>query len=658
MGREAFLLRGDGKMEKKVVIDSIIEQIRNGIILRRPVIYLQTTELEIVRRVLNSDQVVVRMTRYPADTMVPFAKVYGDCSSGYHDVLIDQRIINMECCTCRELSKKIEGGCGNDGCYGQFLLKGNKINMNYILPSLLAVHIRKDARPDNNASVFDALYPFVDRYQQEEDDSGALRSSIVLLHGEQMDLPAWLMPYCYIVEEPYPGREEIAAIIARKTGQSNCGKLSKDSIESYVSGFLGNTLVQVENTVNYLLNLPEDPLTKSPMIQNESKVQKVLAALKEQNVKSIGLLEMQKIDEKEELGGMGVFCDWLDDNKKSIPRADYVFRRTGAAGHKGVLMCGIPGCGKSAAVNLLAKKLRLPVLRMDIGRLMGGIVGESEHNMHLALRLAEAMSPCILYIDEIEKGFSGSGGRNEDSSGVTKRMFGILLSWMQDCTKPVYIFATANSLSGIPKEFFRSGRFDSHFALYMPTYAECIDIFKKRMKKAADTVLGYDKTGELFRPQCYDDDNLSGVINHLLYEENGQKRGRFITGADITKLVNMALRKFADRKGAISHTEWVDALKSAADETTVYGDGNENLDSIAICYLRMMRLGFQPASKGCLFQPEDYSVVCEEDGIRPFVAEKKNFETDYDSVLYRTIRGKMLFLAARMEEKAVTDLIG
>ena len=109
-------------MEKKFVIDSIIEQIRNGIILRRPVIYLQTTELEIVRRVLNSDQVVVRMARYPADTMVPFAKVYGDGSSGYHDVLIDQRIINMECCTCRELSKKIEGGCGNDGCYGQFLL--------------------------------------------------------------------------------------------------------------------------------------------------------------------------------------------------------------------------------------------------------------------------------------------------------------------------------------------------------------------------------------------------------------------------------------------------------------------------------------------------------------------------------------------------------
>lgn len=645
-------------MGTKFVIDLIIEQIRSGMVLRRPIIYLQTTELEIVRRVLNSDQVVMRMARHAADTMIPFAEAYADCSNGYHDALVDHRIINMDCCTCGELSKKIHGSCEDDGCYGRFALKDSKrINSTYLLPSLLAVHIRKNAMPYNNTSVFDALYPFIDRYLQEEDDSGAIRSSVVFLHGEQMELPAWLMPYCYIVEEPYPEREEIAAIINGKVEKSSCGKLPEDSVESYVSGFLGNTLIQVENTMDYLLNLPEDPFTKSPTIKNELKVQKVLATLKEQNVRRIGLLEMQKIDEKEELGGMEVFRQWLDNSKKSIPRADYIFRRTGAAGHKGVLMCGIPGCGKSAAVNLLAKELRLPVLKMDIGRLMGGIVGESEHNMHLALRLAEAMSPCILYIDEIEKGFGGNGGKSEDSNGVTKRMFGILLSWMQDCIKPVYIFATANSLSGIPKEFFRSGRFDSHFALYMPTHAECIDIFRKRMEKAADTVLEYDKSGELFRSQCYDDDNLNSVMNHLLFEENGKKRGRFITGADITKLVNMALRQFADRKEAINHVEWVAALKSAIDSTTVYGDGNENLDSIAVCYLRMMRLGFKPTSNGCLFLPEDYSVTYEENGIKLSMVKKEDFETEYDCVLYHIIREKMLFLAARMEENAISDLV-
>lgn len=645
-------------MNTKFVIDLIIEQIRNGMILCKPIIYLQTTELKIVRRVLNSDQVVMRMARRAADTMAPFAEAYAECSSGYHDALVDHRIINMDCCTCAELPKKIHGSCEDDGCYGRFVLKEDrKVNTNYPLPSLLAVHIRKNAMPYNNVSVFDALYPFIDRYLQEDDDSGAIRSSVVLLYGEQMELPAWLMPYCYIVEEPYPEREEIAAIISRKVEQSSCGKLPEDNIESYVSGFLGNTLVQVEDTMDYLLNLPDDPFTKSPTIRNESKVQKVLATLKEQNVKRVGLLEMQRIDEKEELGGMEIFRQWLDNSKQSIARTDYIFRRTGATGHKGVLMCGIPGCGKSAAVNLLAKELRLPVLKMDIGRLMGGIVGESEHNMHLALKLAEAMAPCILYIDEIEKGFGGGGGKNEDTSGVTKRMFGILLSWMQDCIKPVYIFATANSLSGIPKEFFRSGRFDSHFALYMPTHAECIDIFKKRMEKAANTVLEYDKNGELFRPQCYDDCNLSSVINHLLFKENEQERGRFVTGADITKLVNMALRQFADRKAAINHVEWIAALKNAVDETTVYGDGNENLDSIAVCYLRMMRLGFKPTSNGCLFLPEDYSVVYEEKEIKPSVKEKEDFETEYDRVLYHVIREKMIFLASRMEENAVSDLV-
>ena len=266
------------------------------------------------------------------------------------------------------------------------------------------------------------------------------------------------MTYCYIVQEPYPDREEIAEVIRKKVSQSEEIFLKEDVIESYVSGFLGNTLIQVENTVDYLLNLPDDMLTGRPTIENKGEVQRVLATLKEQNVKRVGLLELQKADKEENLGGMAAFHRWMEKNKISILQSDDIFRKTGAVGHKGILMCGIPGCGKSAAVNLLAKELELPVLKMDIGRLMGGIVGESEHNMHLALRLAEAMAPCILYIDEIEKGFSGSDGKGEDTSGVTKRMFGILLSWMQDCTKPVYMFATANSLAGIPKEFFRSGR--------------------------------------------------------------------------------------------------------------------------------------------------------------------------------------------------------
>lgn len=651
--------------ETESVLDQMIHQIRNGMLLRKPIVYLHTSELELVRRILNSDQVVVRMTRYPMERnqnqnrFVPFSKVYPNHSSGCHGILIDDNVINIKACSLKELSARIRtlgirSGEDNDH-YGRFTFPNSKTS--YPLPSLLAVHVQKNILPYSDLSAFDALFPFLDRYQQETEENSAIRSSLVLLYGEPIELPSWLTNECYIVEEPYPDRKEITSILQKKMFTSGLDFVPEEVFASYVAGFLGTPLIQVEHTVDYLLSLPPDPFTKRPQIENQANVRHVLATLKEQKVKQVRLLELQKSDPNVRLGGMKRFYDWLEHNKESILQTDWMTRRTGAVGHKGILMCGIPGCGKSAAVNLLAKELELPVLKMDIGRLMGGIVGESEHNMHQALRLAEAMAPCILYIDEIEKGFNGSGRSREDTNGVTKRMFGILLSWMQDCTKPVYLFATANHLSGIPKEFFRSGRFDSHFALYLPTYEECIEIFQKRMEQAEHTVLEYHKTEELFRKPCFEPETLGLVLHHLLYEKKGEKKGRFLTGADITKLVNMALREFAQRKSAICHTEWITALKRAVDTTTVYGDGDENLNSIAICYLRMMRLGFQPTCEDALFQPSDYSVRYEQEKITPVLSERKTFRTEYDQVLYQTIREKMLFFAARLEENAITELM-
>ena len=144
---------------------------------------------------------------------------------------------------------------------------------------------------------------------------------------------------------------------------------------------------------------------------------------------------------------------------------------------KGILLCGIPGCGKSLAAKLTAQTLDLPLLQMDMGNLMGGIQGQSEENMRKALGFAEAMAPCVLWIDELEKGFSGAKSSGNSDGGTFKRMFGTLLNWMQENMKPCFIFATANDIGGLPKELFRSGRFDELFAVYLPTAQECADIF-------------------------------------------------------------------------------------------------------------------------------------------------------------------------------------
>lgn len=643
----------------KTVIDSIIEEIRNGMLLRKPIIYLETSQIEIVRRVLNSDRIIVRMTTAAPDEMVPYASRYGS-QSFFHDVLVDTRIKNIKCDTLKsDKNFTIDKASDAEGkIYGIFsfanVVSGHENTQKateYLQPSalVLSVHTPINANQVDNSACFDKLFPFIDRYTQETDDNSAIRSSLVLLYGEDVKLPTWILPYCYIVKEPYPQKEEILGIIERKLQAFEISSIDKATLEEYALSLLGNSLIDVETTVEYLLNSTKDC---KPVIKNKPEVKKILATLKEQNVRRVGFLDLMKTDSEEKLGGMDRFKNWLDRNKKSILESERLWREKGADRQKGILMCGIPGCGKSAAVNILGTELKLPVLKMDIGKLMGSYVGDSEHNMYKALQLAEAMSPCILYIDEIEKGFSGSD--SGDSSGVTRRMFGILLTWMQECKKPVYIFATANSLTGLPKEFFRSGRFDALFALYMPTYEECIDIIKKRMEKAEAIVEKQNDT-KLFMDECYNDENLVGFMNHLV--SNAQHR--FVTGADITKLVNIALRQFAETKDIISHTSWIQALKNAADETIVYGDGEENLVSIAACYTQMMRLGFTPTSgeDNTLFEPKDYRIEYDEDKIQVSLEEKNNIAQAYDKELYDVIREKITIFGKHLEDSALKKLI-
>lgn len=643
----------------KTVIDSIIEEIRNGMLLRKPIIYLETSQTEIVRRVLNSDRIIVRMTTAAPDEMVPYASRYGS-QSFFHDVLVDNRIKNIKCGALKsDKNFIIDNASDPKGeIYGRFLF-ANVVNghedtqntTNYLQPSalVLSVHSPINETAETLSAYYDKLFPFIDRYTQETDDYSAIRSSLVLLYGKDVKLPTWILPYCYIVKEPYPQKEEILGIIERKLQAFEISSIDKATLEEYALSLLGNSLIDVETTVEYLLNSTKGC---KPVIKNKPEVKKILATLKEQNVRRVGFLDLMKTDSEEKLGGMDRFKNWLDRNKKSILESERLWREKGADRQKGILMCGIPGCGKSAAVNILGTELKLPVLKMDIGKLMGSYVGDSEHNMYKALQLAEAMSPCILYIDEIEKGFSGSD--SGDSSGVTRRMFGILLTWMQECKKPVYIFATANSLTGLPKEFFRSGRFDTLFALYMPTYEECIDIIKKRMEKA-EAIVEKQNDKKLFMDECYNDKNLVGFMNHLV--SNAQHR--FVTGADITKLVNIALRQFAETKDIISHTSWIQALKNAADETIVYGDGEENLVSIAACYTQMMRLGFTPTSgeDNTLFEPKDYRIEYDKDKIQVSLEEKNNIAQAYDKELYDVIREKITIFGKHLEDSALKKLI-
>ena len=138
---------------------------------------------------------------------------------------------------------------------------------------------------------------------------------------------------------------------------------------------------------------------------------------------------------------------------------------------KGVLIAGMPGCGKSLTAKAAATMFGVPLLRMDMGRLMGKYVGESEANMRRALQLTEASSPCVLWIDELEKAFAGAGAQG-GSSEVTTRLFGSFLTWMQEKDSLAFVVATANNISNLPPELMRKGRFDEIFYVDFPNQSE------------------------------------------------------------------------------------------------------------------------------------------------------------------------------------------
>ena len=198
---------------------------------------------------------------------------------------------------------------------------------------------------------------------------------------------------------------------------------------------------------------------------------------KQNLVRASGALELfHAVESIGNVGGLDALKQWLRQRARAFGREAQAY---GLPAPKGIALIGIPGSGKSLTAKTIASLWHLPLLRLDIGALFGNLVGQSEENTRRALELAETVSPCVLWIDEIEKGLSTGDG----DGGTSLRVFGAILSWMQEKTKPVFIVATANDISRLPPELLRRGRFDEVFFLDLPTDVERHQIFQVHIRK-------------------------------------------------------------------------------------------------------------------------------------------------------------------------------
>ena len=300
-------------------------------------------------------------------------------------------------------------------------------------------------------------------------------STLVMIDSKD-NLPDIMRTYARPFEISFPDKNELLDII-RKTLQRVHSKkpievgISQRGLDTIVRNLSGLTRRQAKRII--IDTVAEDRRFDDDDIN-------VVIASKRRMIQRGGLLEyIQTPLDLSEIGGMERLKKWLAERKDAFTSNAEAF---GLQSPKGVLMLGVQGAGKSLCAKAIATAWHQPLLRMDPSALYASYIGESERHLRDALRQTEAMSPVILWIDEIEKGFASAASQSTDG-GLSKRMFGTLLTWMQEHEAPVFVIATANDIEALPPELLRKGRFDEIFFVDLPTEAVRKDIFAIHLKK-------------------------------------------------------------------------------------------------------------------------------------------------------------------------------
>lgn len=283
-------------------------------------------------------------------------------------------------------------------------------------------------------------------------------------------LPLELEKYVTVINIPLPDRIDLSKTLAHVEKESGVS-ITPSLRNRLIDAALGMTTMEAD--LAFCLAAVKDNLKESSV--------RTVSEEKEQIIRKSGILDFfQKNENLKDVGGMENLKDWLLKRQKAY---DKKAREWGLQEPKGLLLLGVPGCGKSLTAKSIASCWEMPLLRLDIGKVFQGLVGSSEDNIRKAIATAEAVAPCVLWIDEIEKGLNGVQSSGTTDGGVTSRIFSTILTWMQEKTSPVFVVATANNINLLPPELLRKGRFDEIFFVDLPSQEERKNIFKIHLNK-------------------------------------------------------------------------------------------------------------------------------------------------------------------------------
>lgn len=402
---------------------------------------------------------------------------------------------------------------------------------------------------------------------------------VLLTVSDGKYIPEALLPYVQIIPRKRPGIEEIQDQV-RESLQQQRLQLSErfqHEIVSYLQGFQ-------RYEIDYIFAMARRMYGEDAYDEEKKKILEWIGQEKVKMLERDRLLEWNMVRHVD-MANMENLSEHLRNSGRIISALEDAVEN-GVDVPKGILIMGLPGTGKSLFAQYAAALLQMPLIRLEMGRMMGGYVGDSERNLRTAQAQAEAMAPCILWIDEIEKGFAGAGNIAREDSGYLQRMTGGFLTWLQEKKNACYIIATANSIDGLPAEFFRKGRFDECFYTSMPTERELQEILRVHLLK---------------EKRKHVEASVEPAVSQLIRHAAGVKK--FMTGADAGTLVSNVFRRmyldFQDQtelrdKHQYDREHLTDVLIAEFDRLKVFSQTNAL--EIARFHKSTQKSGFVPAS--------------------------------------------------------------
>ena len=352
----------------------------------------------------------------------------------------------------------------------------------------------------------------------------ALKTSYktVVLLSPTLKLPPELEKEITVVDYDLPTKGDLDRllenIIQSVRGNTQIStEMEPEERERVIDAALGLTAMEAENV-----------FARSLVEKRKFDVDVILSE-KEQIIRKSGILEYYRAPESMgDVGGLDLLKVWMAKRTSSFGEKA---REFGLPAPKGVLLLGVQGCGKSLCCKAVASEWRLPLLRFDVGKIFSSLIGSSEENMRRAIRMAESIAPVVLWLDELEKAFSGTQSSGFSDGGTTARVFASFLVWLQEKTAPVFVVATANRIQDLPPELLRKGRFDEIFFIDLPSEAEREEIFAIHLRKRRREVENFDVPALAAGSDGYSGAEIEQAIISAMYDAFDAERD--ITQDDI-----------------------------------------------------------------------------------------------------------------------------